>query len=275
MPTICCPNCNKSYQVDSSVIGHKARCHSCGIVFVAEEQQEEDIIDLGPQQFEEPKQSQENTPFYFSNLILADGMEFSRKQMRAYNFVIIIVSVLVVLIVNFLFPPSVAVWPLLPFAALVFIIKRSRDYKTWKKIRNSPHSDVELFCKAKALAEKGNQYAQNQVGICYVLGIGTSTDCYEALKWFKKADQEGSYNAQCNLGWCYYYGRGVEKNYSKAVSCFKRSSNLPEAQYNLGVCFYNGNGVSKNNEKAINWWHKSFEQGCDEARDALKKLEVL
>ena len=275
MPKILCPNCNSSYQVDPSVIGQKVRCHSCETVFFAEERKEDDIIDLGPQQMESPKQSDNNTTYYFSDLIFADGTEFSRKQMFLFNFVTIFIAVLIVIIVNFIFPPSVAAWPLLPIAALYFIIKRSRDCKIWKKTRSSASSDVELFYKTKALAEKGNQYAQNHVGICYALGKGTSIDCYEALKWFKKANQAGSYNAQCNLGWCYYYGRGVKKNYSKAVSCFKRSSNLPEAQYNLGICFYNGNGVSKNNEKAINWWHKSLEQGCDEARDALKKIGVL
>ena len=161
---------------------------------------------------------------------------------------------------------------ILLFAMLYAAARKSyRAYETLKTTQSSARGDIELFCKTMSLAKEGNYCAKNYVGICYILGKGTSPDFYKALKWFKISD----YHGLCNRGWCYYNGRGVTTNYSRAVLYFYFSSSLPEAQYNLGVCFYNGNGVKQNRKKAIKWFRRAAKQGCVEARDALKRIEVL
>ena len=244
MPTICYPNCNKSDEV------HKEENCVDQLQCILAEVNIDVVL---------------SRKFIIEYLLFSWGVCFAFPRLLGV-FVLGFSSEVLLLMLYFSANPIL-------MSAMLYVAARISHhvYETLKTTQSSACSDVELFCKTMSLAKKGNFYAKNHVGICYILGKGTSPDYYEAFKWFKKTD----YYGLCNRGWCYYNGRGVTTNYSRAVLYFYFSSSLPEAQYNLGVCFYNGNGVKQNRKKAIKWFRRAAKQGCAEARDALKIIEVL
>lgn len=89
-------------------------------------------------------------------------------------------------------------------------------------------------------AAKGDASAQNSLALCFYRGDGVKADCQKAVYWFTKAAEQG-----------------------EAL-----------AQYNLGVCYEHGHGVTKNMDTAIQLYKKAASGGSDEAKQALKSLQV-
>jgi tetratricopeptide (TPR) repeat protein len=62
--------------------------------------------------------------------------------------------------------------------------------------------------------------------------------------------------------------------YVKAAEHFNKvADHSIDAQYNLGLLYYNGWGVPQDYAKAAEWFRKAAEQGHDEAKDYLAKME--
>jgi TPR repeat protein len=57
--------------------------------------------------------------------------------------------------------------------------------------------------------ERGNPYAQNNIGRLYNLGRGVAQDYREAMRWFRRAADQGNAPARDNIGWLYEGGLGV------------------------------------------------------------------
>ncbi len=72
----------------------------------------------------------------------------------------------------------------------------------------------------RPLAEQGNLYAQNNLGVMYAQGLGVPQDFAAAAKWFRRAAQQGEAYAQNNLGYLYAEGLGVEQDYVQAYVWF-------------------------------------------------------
>lgn len=72
----------------------------------------------------------------------------------------------------------------------------------------------------RALADKGDSKAQNNLGAMYDIGQGVPQDHKEAVKWFRKAAEQGLAGAQFNLGWMYRRGLGVPQDYVQAHKWF-------------------------------------------------------
>ena len=66
------------------------------------------------------------------------------------------------------------------------------------------------------MANNGDAEAQNYLGVHYYLGLGTSRNYKEAVKWFEMAAKSGYPDAQRNLGDMYHYGRGVPQDFYHA-----------------------------------------------------------
>ena len=83
--------------------------------------------------------------------------------------------------------------------------------------------------------------------------------------------------AQNDLGICYYFGYGTSVDYKRAFGWFVKAaeSGFAAAQYNLGVCYHNGDGVNQDVMQAIYWYRKAAEQNYEPALDILKKLELM
>ena len=65
-------------------------------------------------------------------------------------------------------------------------------------------------------AEQGNAQAQNNLGLCYMLGDGVDIDEKEAAFWFIKAAEQDEPPAIANLSRCYLQGVGIKKDLSTA-----------------------------------------------------------
>ncbi len=123
-------------------------------------------------------------------------------------------------------------------------------------------------------AEKGEAFAQFNLGYCYRHGIGVEKDENEAVLWYRLAAEQGQVGAQNNLGCCYDYGIGVEKNEKEAVHWYRLAAEQGHAvaQINLGYCYKNGIGVEKDEKEAAHWFRLAAEQGDIEALQGLKTL---
>lgn len=75
----------------------------------------------------------------------------------------------------------------------------------------------------RAAANRGEAWAQFNLGVCYDNGDGVEKDLREAVRWYRKAAEQGDASAQCNLGWCYEAGIGVEKDLGEAAALVPQS----------------------------------------------------
>jgi TPR repeat protein len=112
-------------------------------------------------------------------------------------------------------------------------------------------------------ADKGNPWAQNNIGYLYEQGLGVGQSYPEAMSWYKKAAAQNLPQAQFNIGTLYFYGYGVERNPREAVGWFRLAAkqNLPEAQYMVGLAYYEGQGVQPEGIMALEWFMKAALQG--------------
>ncbi len=67
------------------------------------------------------------------------------------------------------------------------------------------------------LANEGDSFAQNYIGIHYYLGLGTEKNYKQAKEWFEKSAIQGSADAQYNLAVMYENGQHVKQDYVTAA----------------------------------------------------------
>jgi TPR repeat protein len=115
---------------------------------------------------------------------------------------------------------------------------------------NEAASDL---AQLKAGAEKGDDFAQYQLGVLYETGLDVSKDYEEAAKWFRKAAEQGLDAAQWSLGVLYENGEGVPKDYQEAAKWYRKAAEQGDvhAQFSLGVMYMLGNGVPQNYVDAV------------------------
>jgi len=107
----------------------------------------------------------------------------------------------------------------------------------------------------KPLAEQGNAYAQDYLGVMYEYGQGVPQDYVEAVKWFRKAAEQGNAPAQTNLGMMYEDGRGTPQDYTEAARWYRKAADQgwPTGQGFLGALYTFGTGVPKDDVLAHMW----------------------
>lgn len=123
-------------------------------------------------------------------------------------------------------------------------------------------------------AERGDAYAQYNLGLLYSSGQDVPQSDSKAAHWYHQAAAQGFADAQFALGVMYYYGRGVTKDYSKAVRWFRRAvdqGSIP-ARYNLGNMYFRGQGIPQNYAKAAYWFRQAADQGVARAQYGLGLL---
>jgi len=104
-------------------------------------------------------------------------------------------------------------------AALLFISSALADEPSLKDAENAWNSgDVATaLAQWKALAQKGDIIAANNLGYLYDNGVGVPKDPAKAVYWFRKVAEAGGPIGQLNLGNAYLQGRGVDKDLVEAV----------------------------------------------------------
>ena len=121
-------------------------------------------------------------------------------------------------------------------------------------------------------AEQGHVKAQNNLGLMYQTGQGTSKDIQKAIYWYEKAVEQGNVKAHVNLGHVFYFARGsVEQNYERAHELYQRASEEGdvEAKYKLGVMYYYGRGVDIDYQKALEYFSYAIDKNHSVAYQAL------
>ena len=123
-------------------------------------------------------------------------------------------------------------------------------------------------------AEQGSAGAQNSLGLMYESGRGVPTDYYQAAQWFRKAAEQGDAHGQYKLGYMYAQGRGVPQDDRQAAAWFLKAAEQGNvwAQYSLGVIYSKGD--SQDDRQAFSWYRKAAEQGYAEAQVQLGGMFV-
>ena len=92
-------------------------------------------------------------------------------------------------------------------------------------------------------------------GQAYILGIGTTTNTEEGLRWVRKSADQGSVFAPWTLADWYYEGKVFPKNLTNAIYWFEKATERGwHVQFQLG---YIHETETKNYGEAIKWYRKS------------------
>jgi len=131
--------------------------------------------------------------------------------------------------------------------------------------------------EVRSKAEKGDAFAQFNLGLAHHIGNGVPKDYTEAAKWYRKAAEQGEPNAQVNLGVLYDQGQGVPKDYTEAVKWHRKAAEQGNdmAQVLLGVAYFFGKGVPKDFVEAYAYFNIVGSKGKEGAGEYLEKLETL
>ena len=121
-------------------------------------------------------------------------------------------------------------------------------------------------------AEKGDPFAQYNLGIMYSKGEGIPQNLSEAFKWYHMAAVQGFAQARYNLGVMYENGEGVTQDYKEAMKWYHMAAQqgFAPAQFNMGVMYFKGNGVPQSYEDAYAWWLVAAENENDKARKNME-----
>ena len=133
----------------------------------------------------------------------------------------------------------------------------------------------EQIAEYRAAADKGEAWAQYNLGIMYANGEGVPEDDATAVKWYTKAAEHGFAQAQYNLGVMYEDGHGVPENDATAVKWYTKAAEqgVASAQENLAFMYAKGEGVPQDNVMAYMWWNLAAAQGDENAKENKGKLQ--
>ena len=124
------------------------------------------------------------------------------------------------------------------------------------------------------IAERGDMFAQFNLGFMYHQGQGVLQDYAEAARWYRLAAEQGNASSQYNLGIMYRQGQGVPQDYSEAVRWYRAAAEQghADAQFNLAFMYAHGNGVIQDYSTAHVWFNIAARNGDSDAvnnRDAI------
>ena len=91
-------------------------------------------------------------------------------------------------------------------------------------------------------AEKGDAWAQCNLGLCYLRGDGVASDAKEAVKWLSLAAKQGNDEAKYALACAYFSGNGVVKDFNKAVELALSAADNGHAASCHALGWFYGNG---------------------------------
>lgn len=123
-------------------------------------------------------------------------------------------------------------------------------------------------------ASYGNSWAQNQLGVRYLLGAGVSKDLEKAVGLFKLAAEQNQVESCLNLAWIYSSEAYSGKSLTESIRFYRVAieNGSPIAEYNLGLLYIDGVGVEKDCKKGFSLLKSAANKGLEEAREAIKKM---
>ena len=132
---------------------------------------------------------------------------------------------------------------------------------------------IELFTKA---AETGYPMAAQHLAYTYIFEIGLDEIPTDAKPWIEKEASKGNLEALNFLGNMYNTGKGVAKDQRKAVEIYKDlvNKNYVYGYTNLALCYLHGYGVEKDAKKAKEYLEQAANMGSQEALDIMENEKI-
>ncbi len=123
-------------------------------------------------------------------------------------------------------------------------------------------------------ANRGDQFAQHELGIRYLIGSGFPADTVKAIYWIRKASDQNLPAARFNYGILLYNGIGVPWNPFDAYQNFKvaASAGLPEAQFAVGILYTDNLTLNRDYNQAYHYFKLSSDAGYKPAKEVLSQL---
>jgi uncharacterized protein len=115
----------------------------------------------------------------------------------------------------------------LSFNVLAESVQNKLDAVTAAYKKKEYKTAFDLFQK---LANTGNAFAQNKLGVMYEEGYGIKQDYIQAVLWYRKAADQEDATAQNNLGALYIKGQGVPQDTAQAPHCGTAKTQHRETQ---------------------------------------------
>ena len=115
---------------------------------------------------------------------------------------------------------------------------------------------------ARARADKGDAYAENDLGVAYILGNGVPQDAAAGADLIAKSAAQDTDVGLQNLGELYHTGLGVPKDDAKAVDLFLRAAAKGASTTTLALMYCSGDGVAKDDATATYLFAKGGETGA-------------
>ena len=127
----------------------------------------------------------------------------------------------------------------------------------------------------KEKAKKGDPFAQHELGIRYILGIGVPSDTLKSAYWIGKAASKNLPAANFNHGIMLHGGIGVDWNPFLAFNNFEiaAESGMEQAMYIIGLMYTDNLIINKNLKLSQEWLKKSADKGFEEAKKVLEEFE--
>ena len=123
-------------------------------------------------------------------------------------------------------------------------------------------------------ANRGDPFAEHELGIRYLVGNGFPSDTVKAIYWIRKAVDQNLSSAKFNYGIMLYNGIGVPWNPFEAYQHFLSSAKtgLKESQFALGLLYTDNLLMNRDLNKAYRYFKLSADAGYLQAKDAVKQL---
>ena len=130
-------------------------------------------------------------------------------------------------------------------------------------------NNFEKWMKSAAQADFAK--AQANLGMIYSSYFGKYK---EGLKWLEQASEQGYFAGTTLLAEIYYEGKEVPKDYKKAREYFELAAQQgnSKAYYSLGVIYHQGEGVSQDYKKAFQYFELAAQKGHIDSIFELGKM---
>lgn len=124
-------------------------------------------------------------------------------------------------------------------------------------------------------ANRGDPFAQHELGLRYLIGQGFQPDTVKAIYWIRKAVDQNLPSARYNYGILLYNGIGVPWNPFEAYNNFKIAANagLPEAQFAYGLSLTDNLTVNRDYGGAYKLFQSAAKANYEPAKEAVLQMK--
>jgi len=126
----------------------------------------------------------------------------------------------------------------------------------------------------QALAKRGDELSQFNLGVMYSRGEGTEKSGSRAIEWYMRSAEQGYAPAQFNLGAAYLDGSSAAVDKQKAAAWWQMAAEqgFVQAQFNIASLYCRGIGVSRDTEQCKFWYRRAASNGDTLARKMLDHI---